>query len=289
MSQSTNVQALIALLDDTDQEVYTQVANEILQLGPNVIPSLEVAWHTRPEPILQTRVERLIHKIQFDLVKDELTEWKDHNGYPISEALVILARYAYPDFDAQECLNRLNKLKQDIWLEFNYDLTPLDETHVFNQVFYGHHGYKGKTRCIKETASYYINNLLRDKKGNPHSMGLLYLCVAQMMKMPLMAVCLPYYFILARLDDYYEDLVDVTEENVLFYIDPFNKGAVFSKNEIMGFLKKSRIEPQASYFMPSSNITAIFETLKHIQQLYGEQGKDRQVDDFNDLMDLLEK
>ena len=53
MSQNTEIQALISLLDDEDEAVVENVTNKLLSYGETVIFNLETAWETNVNPILQ--------------------------------------------------------------------------------------------------------------------------------------------------------------------------------------------------------------------------------------------
>lgn len=69
------VLALISLLDDTDTDIINHVQEKLLNLGKEVIPSLEKAWSQAFDPVKQERIESLIHKIQFDGLLEELKNW----------------------------------------------------------------------------------------------------------------------------------------------------------------------------------------------------------------------
>mgnify|MGYP006209865135 FL=1 len=55
---------MISLLDDPDQDIFKQVSKELISLGNEVVPMLEEAWETSFDPVMQERIENIIHKIQ---------------------------------------------------------------------------------------------------------------------------------------------------------------------------------------------------------------------------------
>ena len=57
MSNESEIAALIALLDDSDQEVFDHVAARLIALGPMVIDKLEDAYTSIPNPVMQERIE----------------------------------------------------------------------------------------------------------------------------------------------------------------------------------------------------------------------------------------
>ena len=65
------VNALVKLLDDPDEAIYTHIKDKFMSLGPPVIPHLESAWESAYDIILQKRIEQLIHDIQFEILQKE--------------------------------------------------------------------------------------------------------------------------------------------------------------------------------------------------------------------------
>ena len=71
--------ALIALLEDPDEDVYSQIKGKLLEAGPVVIPFLEKAWERNSFGVqFQNRVEEIVHTIQFDNVYDALKLWTNN-------------------------------------------------------------------------------------------------------------------------------------------------------------------------------------------------------------------
>ena len=67
--------ALIHLLDDPDEIIYSEIKNKFVSLGPPAIPHLESAWENTYDIIMQKRIEQIIHHIQFSKLKAELENW----------------------------------------------------------------------------------------------------------------------------------------------------------------------------------------------------------------------
>ena len=81
MQESENLnnkelKALVSLLDDDDREVVQHVEDRIMALGTYIIPYLEFEWENSFNPIVQKRIEELVHGLQFELTKEKLYAWK---------------------------------------------------------------------------------------------------------------------------------------------------------------------------------------------------------------------
>ncbi|MFN3316845.1 MAG: hypothetical protein ACK40K_08535, partial [Raineya sp.] len=74
--ESKELKALIALLDDEDAEISRHIEGKILSLGEIIVPFLEEEWQNSLNPVLQSKLENLIHTLQFQTLKQRLENWK---------------------------------------------------------------------------------------------------------------------------------------------------------------------------------------------------------------------
>jgi regulator of sirC expression with transglutaminase-like and TPR domain len=171
----------------------------------------------------------------------------------------------------------------------NYNLTPLEQVNVFNHVLYGLNDFRANSQEFHDPNNCYINNLLESRKGNPISMGILYLVLASHLQMPVYGVDLPQHFILS----YHNHLLQ-TEDNehdvrssILFYINAFNKGIIFSRDDITQFLVHTNHEPQPDNYIPCSNVQVIRSLINHLISCYEISGSAEQVNDLIKMKAVL--
>ncbi|MBX7109195.1 MAG: transglutaminase-like domain-containing protein [Chitinophagales bacterium] len=287
--KENELSALINLLDDPDEEVYRHVTDRLIALGTAIIPSLEAAWEKTFNPDLHYRLEELIHLIQFETVVKDLKRWVKKRQDNLLEAAIIIARYQYPDLSIAKINAQIEKLSKEIWLEMNYNLTPLEQVNVFNHVLFQLNGFSGNTSNIHDPQNAYLNILLETKKGNPVSLSLLYLILADKIKMPVYGINLPQHFVLS----FHKDLMepDETEQKVksslLFYINPFNKGIIFSRDDITMFLKKLNITPKPSHYLPCTNLETILALVNSILHDYELAGVADKVMELTKMKEVL--
>ena len=167
------------LLDDSDQEVFKHVHNKLKSFGPDVIPTLEQAWGAELNPTAHERIEEIIHEIQFESLEDEWRLWLSNADNPdLLNGAFLIAKYHYPELRFEEVQKKIFKIKQSIWLELNYNQTPLEQIQIFNQVFYTHQSFKG-SQSSSDYQDFCINQALDSKKGNSLSIGIIYQIIAQ--------------------------------------------------------------------------------------------------------------
>lgn len=122
--------------------------------------------------------------------------------------------------------------------------------NVVNQALFSHYQFLGLQNNDDELRYMYLNNVLDAFKGNHFSIGLLYLVLCQQLDLPVYGVRLNTHFILVRTKDYITDFEDTenNKEEVLFYINPYNKGLAFSDREIKTTSKNWTSKPVINIF-----------------------------------------
>jgi regulator of sirC expression with transglutaminase-like and TPR domain len=282
------LQALIRLLDEPDEDMFRAIRDRIFAHGALAIPLLESVWETSFDPVIQHRIEDLIHQIQLDDLKHELKSWSQFKHHDLLQGALIITKYQYPDLDEDVIMKKIGQVTQDIWLELNQNLTGLEKVKVINHILFDIHKFSGNITNIQSVDNYYINNLLDSKKGSPLSLGIIFIAISQSLKIPVFGVDLPRHFVLAYTDEIMLDMRDVPEGEVMFYINPFNKGAVFTRNEIELFVKQLKLERKDSYFTPCDNKTIIRRMINELVNIYDQSGNPVKRDEMKELLEVIE-
>ncbi|MEM9859286.1 MAG: hypothetical protein AAF843_18150 [Bacteroidota bacterium] len=104
--KESELKALVSLLDDDDREIIAHVEEKIASFGEGIIPFLESEWESNLNPLVQSRIEDLIHSLQLDVLKGKLRTWFAEESDDLLKGMWLVASYQYPDL---EC----SKVKQD--------------------------------------------------------------------------------------------------------------------------------------------------------------------------------
>ncbi len=283
--------ALLSLLDDPDKNVFQQVREKLLSIGDQVIPALENVWEQSFDATMQTKIENIIHDIQFNTTAIALKEWASSPDQNLLTGSLLIAKYQYPDLDEQRVKKKIQQIRQDVWLELNEKLTALEQVKILNHILFEVHNFSGNTQNYHAPQNSYINNVLETKKGNPLSLSLIYLIVAQDLKIPVYGVNLPEHFVLCYKDVHQLMTVktkrdaEMIEQGILFYINPFSRGSVFGKKQLEIYLKKMNLDPQPEHYQPCSNLEMMKRLLRNLVFSYKKLGY---ADKQNEIQKLLE-
>ena len=143
MIKDSELKALVTLLEDEDEEIVTHVERKLMEIGTGVIPLLEREWETNFNPMIQRRIEDLIHTLQFELFQERLQDWKETRSEDdLLEGLWLVATYQYPDLDLMELRQEVHQLYTEVWREFSDELVAFDQVRIMNSVLFN------KFKCI---------------------------------------------------------------------------------------------------------------------------------------------
>lgn len=263
------LEALISLLEDPDMQVFDNVSNRLIELGEKVVPPLEQRWEITLRPDLQERIENVIRKIQLNTLRSGLDSWKSEGGNDLLRGAHLVARFQYPELQFEQLEKKIEKIKKDIWLELNNELTALEKVKVMNYFFYDIHKFDKSIKKAHSPQLYLINHVLDTGKGSPVMLGLIYAELARRLNLPIHGVNLPRNFVLCYYDqEYLED-----PNNILFYINPSDRGTVLGLKELKHFLKHLKIEEKAFYFTPCSGVDLIERLIINLQYSYEKSGQ----------------
>lgn len=283
---SRELNSLIKLLDDPDQEVFNHIEEQFLMLGSEVIETLEAAWEESFDALVQSRIEDLIHKIQFNLVCHELRLWKLTNGLDLLLGLNIINKYQYPEMDEQKIINRIEEMKRAVWQQMIYEMSPVEKVRLLNTIIFNEFGLSGNTQNYHDPQNSYIGQVLESKKGNPILLSCIYSIVAQRLDIPIYGVNLPKHFILAYTHHHSPDL---GQEDILFYINAFNRGQIFGRHDVIAFLKQLNLSYEDQFVLPCTHIEVIQRVLRNLQSSYSKSGNTAKQEEIEILLKIVEE
>jgi regulator of sirC expression with transglutaminase-like and TPR domain len=275
--EENELKALVSLLEDDDQQIVLHVEDKIRSLGNEIIPYLEKAWEENFNPVVQKRLEELIHELQFSLLKHRLQAWRDSPEQDLLTGMWLIATYQYPDLDLEKLRQELEQLYYEAWLELKPQNHPYDQVKILNSVVFGKLKFSGNTKNFHSPANSMINIVLDTRKGNPISLCVVYMLIAQKLKMPVFGVNLPNLFILTYKDPNYTQ----------FYINAFNRGLIFSKEDIDNYIAELRLNPEEMFYQPCSHSDILARVLRNLINSFEKLGEHDKTEEVKVLLYTL--
>lgn len=231
---------LIKLLDDEDENIYSNVRERFIFHGKNSTDYLEnyLSNILNAENILiNKRANEIISTLNYDKLEIELKNIIQNGGSDMLEdAMFVIASFGYPMINKKEYKNKLERLASEIRSRLSVtnpvisEIYPLNVLELISKYLFKELGFKGNTKNYYEPDNSYINKVIDTRSGNPISLSVVYLLIAKRLNLPVYGINMPGHFILK----YESGKAD--EE---YFIDPFNKGVLISVREASEYIKNS--------------------------------------------------
>ena len=264
--------ALIDLLDDPDLTVFEIVEKELLKETDEIIPALEQKWESSLDGDCQERIENIIQNLQFKETARLLEQWliADTAQHDLLTGFLILDRFQYPDLNPLNIRLKIENIRKKIWLELNNSLTLLEKTTILNHFLFNLNEFSINFKNIHSPQNCFLNQLLDTKKGNPVSLAIFYTIIARMLDLPAQFIDFPKNPLVAIVDAKLARKVHGNDfkSDVLFYINPSNKGSITSIKEIEYHLRTNNYLPLENYTEPKSDIQFIKLLVESLELSY---------------------
>ncbi len=292
MINPSTLRAMVQLLDDPDLDVSVAVENRLMEEGESVIDELEALWLNNEFPDSSRCIELVINKIQKNLLHQRFKNWIEQDQPDLIEGWVLVTQLQYPGVKLMDVKSQLNDIKLDAWLLMGNVENDLDRIQILNHVFFEQQGFHGDTSQYHYPDNSFINRVLERKSGNPISLSAIYLSVAQHLGLPVFGINLPQHFVVGfcKIGEAYGGVKNVKavplEEvgKVVFYINPYSKGQIFTEENIDSFLKVVNVTPLPQFYMPCSVKDIIKRMLRNLHYSFGETQEKSKRSEVAELM-----
>ena len=285
-SDNSTLAALINLLDEPDEGAFNLIREQILLLGMDAIGPLEKCLENRFEAVVEERIRSIILKLNQENLYVEFSNWLNIGSSDLLKGFILVTKTEYPSLDEEEIVIGIEQLKMDIWIELHDNLTALENVKVLNHMIFDIHHFEGNKTDITAPQNNFITTLLENKQGSALSLGILLIVLGQKLGLPLYGVNLPQHFILAYLTD--TGIVNPGENDVLFYINPFTRGTIFTRRDIDLFIGQMKIKPEKSFFAPCSNPVIIRRLIETLIFSYNQTGDTGKIENLETLLTAYE-
>lgn len=135
---------------------------------------------------------------------------QDDESFPLFEAAVSVAQDEYPDLDVQQLLGDVDQLTERVRRRLPLDAPPIQRLRALNQFFFRDLGFGGNINDYYDPDNSHLNAVLRTRRGIPITLALIWLEIAQGLRLKARGINFPGHFMVK---------VNLPEGQVI--IDPF--------------------------------------------------------------------
>ena len=294
-------QSIIILLQDPNEIVYEHVSNKLLLEGKNIIPQLISEKNKTDNKLLIGRIDDIIYDIQFNNTYEQLVKWNNTEDNDLLKGAYLVEKIINPNLEFQTIFKEIEKIKRKIELNLKDNFTPLEHVRIINYIFYKINKFTANYTNIGLIDSFFVSKVLQTKKGSSITLAIIYLSIAKKFGLPIYGVNLHKNFILAYVNETISNGINKAENQdvlfdnegkqdaqILFYINPFNRGIVLGKKEIDFFLKNQKIEQDDMFYKPCTNNVILKTLIETLITIYTNSNKTEQADIYKQVSEIFD-
>jgi regulator of sirC expression with transglutaminase-like and TPR domain len=204
--------------------------------------------------------------------------WKEAGTMDILEGMWIISTYRFPDYSFEQLKHEMDQLYYEVWPQIRENLHPVDQIKILNGILFEQLKFGANSKNFHAANNSFINVVLESRKGNPISLCVVYMWIAQKLGFPVYGVNLPNLFVLVY-----------QHEGINFYINVFNKGLIFNRVDIDNYLAQLNLPPNEIYYKPCSHVEIISRVLRNLSMAFEKEGDEERKKEINQFIELLDR
>lgn len=279
MPNSTpEILALIKLLSDDHPEIIEVARKKLTDLWEKAAPFLEQAAAHDADPKVRVEAKGVLEQIRLAGV---VGEWKKLSALPderldLEKGTFLLASVSYPDLDPSPYTKRLDDLAEQIRPVLKGAKDPKEQLTVMNHVLFQVERFQGNRTDYFDPQNSYLNRVMDRKLGIPISLSVLYLLVAQRLKLPIQGAGIPGHFMVKYQDNQLE-----------LYVDPFNEGHFLTRPECVQFIVEAGYPYQVDFLSSVGPREILARMLRNLILIYVDRQEETLEKTLTRFLDIL--
>ncbi len=278
MLVSTEIEALLYLLEDPEQDVYNQIKHKILSFGPEILPEIYSLWEETNIQLVQERSEDIIHQINFKNLSEKIKFWAEFEKDDLLYGLYLISTFQYPKLGYDEFQFSFYNLKQDATIAILGENSPTKIVEKINYVIFKDYEFRLTNKERMSIENFYINELFIQKKTEVVTMNMLFALLYSQLNLPIYLLKSPsgkclFGFFKGYIDKNNKDLkmltYDELKKYIYLFIDVSRSGSVIDVKSVeKRFLNKGNKTNIEFYLYPLNNVEIIMTLLDGMIDYY---------------------
>ncbi|MFV0484427.1 MAG: transglutaminase family protein [Bacteroidales bacterium] len=288
--RNASILSITEILRDSDNDTFNMIVAQLKSdKSPDTIKTLKTMWFDTKDLKLKHKLEKLITPLQYGEIEAEIQAWKNKENKNLLELLLSINKVEYRFDDQSYIRENFERLKQDIWLEINDNLTSLEKFNVMNYILFKEYGFI-VDHARGSIMSNYISTVLEYRRSNILLFSILYTTLARSLGITISFINYIDYPLLAYIDvnvarEIYSDTNDYSP--IIFYIDLTNQGKVLTRSQVDENLNSRFIRNSHKYKDRCSDTSIIKRHLENIGHIYKERKQTDKLENIANIYKLL--
>ena len=263
-SPQKKISYLIRLIGDRDEFVSNQVHDQLVKIGEDAIPFLEIAAKTENLQVKSKALEVIEAIIPKQLLKKfgELARNSTEGCWSLETGVILLAKFGYPSEDPDGISQALDQLADEASDQVKNNKSPEQAVRALTRFLFFEKGFKGNKTNFFDPDNTYFSRMLELRKGLPITLSAMCIFVGQRLGLPIVGVGLPGRYI-AKYDSLTQPV----------YFDPFDSGQILSQEDCAKLVKKMGYHFEEHYLGAATNRETLLRMINNLIMIYNKSSQ----------------
>jgi regulator of sirC expression with transglutaminase-like and TPR domain len=250
---------LIQLLTDRDEFVRQKVREQLIELGEDALPFLEMAVRSENIPIRIQAQEVIASILPIKLAEKfrHLAQKGLGRDVDLEAGMLLIMEFGYPNFDPQTCRDSLDSLAQQLQQRLTPDANPAQIVVALTQLLFQQEKFEGNKNNFMDPDNSYLNKVLEHKTGLPITLSALCVLIAGRLGLPIVGVGLPGHYI-AKYS---------LPKNDIFF-DPFHQGRPLTREDCIKIVEQFGHTFEEHFLSQSTHRETLIRMMNNLVQVY---------------------
>ena len=272
------ISSLIKLLTDRDEFVRNRVRDQLVELGEDALPFLEMATRGEDES-LRIQAHLVIQNILPHKLAEKfrsLAKKGLNQDIDLEAGMMLIMEFGYPESDPEECRQKLDDLAQELGGVLSANTEPEQIVTAFTHFLFQKNGFKGNKDNYHNPDNSFINKVLENHTGLPITLSALCVLLAKRLNLPIVGVGMPGHYIVK----YSLPLEPI-------YFDPFHQGRLLTKKECVKIVEQFGHQFEEHFLSQSTQRETLVRMLNNLRQVYLNSNETKKAETLTEYIKIL--
>ena len=269
---------LIKLLTDRDEFVRNRVQEQLIDLGEDALPFLEIAVRGGDDD-LRIQANAVIQSILPQKLAEKFRQLAQKGlgqDIDLETGMMLIMEFGYPNSDPEEFRQKLDELAQNFADILNPEAEPPEIVAAFTHFLFQQKGFKGNKDDYQNPDNSFLNKVLDNQTGLPITLSAICVLLAKRLHLPIVGVGMPGHYI-----------VKYSLPIEPIYFDPFHQGRLLTKKECIQIVEQFGHSFEEHFLSQATQRETLIRMLNNLIQVYKKSNETKKAETLTKYIKIL--
>jgi regulator of sirC expression with transglutaminase-like and TPR domain len=269
---------LIRLLDDRDEFIRGRVRDQLIEIGEDALPFLEMAVRME-NPTLRAMAGEIIQAIYPMRLGEKFRQLAlkaRGSDLDLEAGIILLMEFGHPQSKPEDVTVPLDRIADKLASQLIADDSPDQAIQALTRCLFLEEGFAGNESNYLDPDNSYFNKVLERRTGLPISLSALYMLVAKRLHLPIVGVGLPGHYI-----------VKYASPTEPIFFDPFHKGRIIRREECIQLINRAGFKFEEHHLSQATHRETLVRMINNLVAVYSQTDELKKAGQLKEYIGIL--